>query len=37
MSGTKHDFLLDLYVSEAFYVVIREGLPVTIAEIGMVL
>jgi|GEM_PF-4432357 hypothetical protein len=28
MSETKHEFLLDLYVTEAFDVVTREGLPV---------
>ena len=33
MSETKHDFLLDLYVTEAFEVVTREGLPVTIGAI----
>ena len=33
MSETKHDFLLDLYVTEAFDVVTREGLPVTIGAI----
>ena len=33
MSITKHDFLLNLYVTEAFYVVTREGLPVNIGAI----
>ena len=33
MSQTKHDFLLDLYVTEAFDVVTREGLPITIGAI----
>jgi hypothetical protein len=33
MSETKHDFLLDLYVTEAFDVVTREGLPVTLGAI----
>ena len=33
MSETKHDFLLDLYVTEAFDVVTREGLPVIIGAI----
>ncbi len=34
MSETKHDFLLDLYVTEAFDVVTREGLPVSIGAIN---
>ena len=34
MSITKHDFLLDLYVTEAFDVVTREGLPVNISAIN---
>ena len=34
MSETKHDFLSDLYVTEAFDVVTREGLPVTIGAIN---
>jgi hypothetical protein len=33
MSNTKNDFLLDLYVTEAFDVVTREGLPVSIGAI----
>ena len=33
MSSKKHDFLFDLYVTEAFDVVTREGLPVTIGAI----
>ena len=33
MNETKHDFLLDLYVTEAFDAVTREGLPVTIGAI----
>lgn len=34
MSETKHDFLLDLYVTEAFDVVTREGQPVMIGAIN---
>ena len=34
MSDTKHEFLLDLYVTEAFDVVTREGLPVMIGAIN---
>ena len=34
MSETKHEFLLDLYVTEAFDVVTREGLPVMIGAIN---
>ena len=33
MIKTKNDFLLDLYVTEAFDVVTREGLPVSIGAI----
>lgn len=33
MSEIKHDFLLDLYVTDAFDVVTGEGLPVTIGAI----
>ena len=33
MSTSKHDFLLDLYVTEAFDVVTREGLQVSIGAI----
>lgn len=34
MTLTKHDFLLDLYVTEAFDVVTREGQPVMIGAIN---
>jgi len=34
MSKTKHEFLLDLYITEAFDVVTREGQPVMIGAIN---